>query len=235
MRLQKYIAQCGIASRRAAEKLILDGEISINGKIITELGTKVDPENDIIFFQGTPINPIKKKTYIILNKPQNHITTKNDTHDRPTVFDLLPEALQHLVPAGRLDKDTTGLLLLSNDGDFIYKITHPKFDLEKEYIVLAKGLLNQETIKQLEQGIIIENQKTYPAKISNIEHKTSSNTLFHITIHEGRKRQIRKMLEAVGHPVKKLRRIRIGHLKIEDLKTGKYRELSKQELNNFNL
>ncbi len=229
LRLQKFIAQSGLASRRAAEGLIAEGEIKVNGKVVTQMGVQIDPKKDVVEYQGQVLRVIEEHHYFLLNKPAGYLTTRKDTHGRRTVYDLLSCQYHHLVPAGRLDMDTTGLLVLSNDGDFVYRLTHPSFELEKEYMVTCKGEMTEDTFAHLEQGVMIENRKTSPAKVSKIK-RLKGQTFFHLTIHEGRKRQVRMMCDKVGHQVIKLKRVRIGPLQIDDLPEGQFRTLSPVEL-----
>lgn len=228
MRLQKYLAESGVSSRRKAEEHIAQGLVKVNGEIITTLGYKVNPATDIVLFMDQKIEPVQNHSYILLNKPAGYLSTCSDTHNRQTILDLLPNN-KRLFPVGRLDKDTEGLLIITDDGDFAYKLTHPKHKIEKEYLVTCNGKLDEATKTKLEKGVVIENKKTALAQI-DIKKRDQNSTTLHITIHEGRKRQIRNMFEIVGHKVHYLKRIRIGQLTLDSLSTGSYRYLNDQEL-----
>ena len=233
MRINKFIANNSQYSRRHADKLILSGKILLNGKPHFELGSEIDPEKDTIEIVGTntKISATQtKKVYIAFNKPQNIVTTREDELNRPTIMKILPPEFKNLKPAGRLDRDTEGLILLSNDGEFIYKQTHPKFNVVKEYNGIIKGALTPAEKRKLESGIIIDGKKTAPAKIT-ITQKNNQKTFLKIEIHEGRKRQIRKMFDSVGHPVEYLQRIRIGCITLGDLEVGHFRYLTPREIN----
>ncbi|WP_330381817.1 pseudouridine synthase [Defluviitalea phaphyphila] len=229
IRLQKYLANAGIASRRKAEKYILEGKVKVNGKVITNLGTKINTEKDLVYFNDKKVCVKNKKVYILLNKPENYITTANDQFDRPTVMDLLPSISERVYPVGRLDYNTSGLLLLTNDGELTYKLTHPKHHISKTYIAKVKGIPDENSLNKLRKGIVIDGYKTSPAKIKLVR-KFSENSEIEITIYEGRNRQVRKMCEAIGHPVLKLKRIAIGKIFLKDLPLGKYRYLTKEEI-----
>lgn len=222
IRLQKYIAGCTNYSRRKAEELIEQGRISVNGEVVTKQGVSVHPSRDTVTLDGKKLTPIEEHIYIILHKPAGYLSTKSDTHDRKTVIDLVPE--KNVYPVGRLDKDTEGLLLLTNDGDFAYQVTHPKFEHEKEYTVHLKSPLSPTQKEKIERGIIIDGSKTSPCEITNIK-----NNICNITIHEGKKRQIRRMFEAVGNHVIYLKRIRIGQLKLGTLKKGEYKVITRSQ------
>lgn len=228
MRLQKYLAMAGVASRRAAEEIILDGRVCVNGEKCTTLGTKVT-ENDTVTVDGEQINIETKKYYIMLNKPVGYVTTVSDEEGRPTVMDLVTDISKRLYPVGRLDINTEGLLLMSNDGDFTYKITHPKHKLDKTYEVWVSGNAQPNAIKKLEQGVYIDGKKTYPAKVDVIDHMQKSAVLS-ITIHEGRNRQVRKMCAAVGFKVMALKRVAEGGLILGNLPVGKWRHLNDNEV-----
>ncbi|MBR5505722.1 MAG: rRNA pseudouridine synthase [Clostridia bacterium] len=229
MRLQKYLALSGVASRRAAEQIITDGRVTVNGQKITELGTKVT-ESDEVCVDGAPVKPEGKKMYIMLNKPVGYVTTVSDEQGRPTVMDLLGDVNARVYPVGRLDFNTEGLLLLSNDGDFTYKVTHPKHKLDKTYEVLVTGKAKANAIRLLEGGVVIDGRRTAPAKVDVAEAGKGSAVLT-ITIHEGRNRQVRKMCSAVGFKVLGLRRIFEGGLTLGNLPIGKWRHLSPAEIN----
>lgn len=215
MRLQRFIALNTDYSRRKAETLINKGRISANNKT-AKIGQSIDPLKDRIKIDNKLIKPLEKRITIMLNKPAGYITTKKDPHAKKTVMDLIPYT--DLFPIGRLDKDTEGLLLLTNDGDLAYKLTHPKFEHEKQYMVELKKPITQSEIQKLEKGIIIDNKKTAPCKITN--HKENK---LNITLHEGRKRQIKRMFEYLGNKVIYLYRLRIGKLKLGNLKKGTYK------------
>jgi 23S rRNA pseudouridine2605 synthase len=229
IRLQKFLAECGIASRRKAEELISRGEVSVDGTTITEMGYKLDPARQEVRFRGARVVPKKTHTYILLNKPKGYVTTMSDPQGRPIVTSLLKNVDARVFPVGRLDLDTEGALLLTDDGDLAHKILHPRYESTKTYEVLVKGTIRQEIIRELEQGIEIDGRKTWPAKISKVRKRGADSRLT-ISIHEGRKRQIRKMCAAVGHPVINLKRIAYGKLQLGSLKSGAYRYLTAEEM-----
>jgi 23S rRNA pseudouridine2605 synthase len=228
-RLQKIIAAAGITSRRAAEELIAEGRVRLNGKVVTELGTKADASKDHIKVDGKLINPKQPPTYIMLNKPVGFVTTMSDPEGRPTVQDLLKGVKVRVYPVGRLDYNTEGLLLLTNDGDFAHLITHPKHEFPKTYLAKVKGVVDDNFLSELERGIYLDDGKTAPAKIKKVR-KEAANSWLEITIHEGRKRQVRRMFDRVGHSVIKLKRIRTGNLSLGDLPEGAYRFLTPIEV-----
>lgn len=229
MRLNKFISSNSEFSRRKADELIQAGKVFINNKKNQTLGIQIDPEKDKVEINGKIITAKTEKIYLALNKPADHITTRHDEQNRKTVMDLVPK-IPNLKPVGRLDKDTEGLLLFSNDGEFINKYTHPRFECKKEYFVKIAGLLSDEKKSELENGIKIDDKKTSKAKIRIIKCSKKQTTLT-ITIHEGRNRQIRKMFASLGHDVKYLQRIRIGKISLGPLKKGKYRKLTPREIN----
>lgn len=230
-RLQKLIARAGIASRRAAEELISQGRVSINGHVIKELGAKADPDRDRILVDGKPLRfRTGPSTVVLLHKPRGVVTTKNDPEKRSTVYDLLPRQYQHVHPVGRLDYDTAGILLLTDDGELTQMLTHPSHGVEKVYSARVRGLVPLTTIKKLEAGIYLEDGKTAPCRI-RMRAQTENNSLVELTLHEGRNRQVRRMLEAVGHPVSALRRIRFGGLDLEGVPVGTFRVLLPGEVN----
>ena len=227
MRLQKYMADCGIASRRACEQLIKDGRVQINGVTVTELGVKVQ-EGDKVTFDGSLIKPVSKRVYIMLYKPDKVMSTVSDPEGRTTVLDLVDEKVR-LYPVGRLDYHTEGLILLVNDGDVAYHLTHPKFEIEKEYLVTIQGEISKEEILKLQAGVIIDGQKTAPSKV-RVTEITDHTTSLSVIIHEGRNRQVRKMFEAVNKKVIHLTRFRHGELVLTGLKPGQWRHLTKEEI-----
>jgi len=232
VRLQRYIAMCGIASRRNAEELISDGKISVNGSKVTEQGVRVEIGKDKVSYLGKLIKPTEKKYYIMLNKPVGYVSTVKDQFDRPTVVDILSEDIDdRLYPVGRLDFDTEGLLLMTNDGDFSYKITHPKHKINKTYIAILNGGITIKGIQKLREGVTLaDGFTTSPAKVEIIDAK-SGTTAVKITIHEGKNRQVRKMFEAVGSKVKELRRISIDTIELGNLPIGRWRYLTSHEIN----
>ncbi len=228
IRLQVFLSRNGVCSRRRAFVLIQGGDVAVNGGVVREPSLPVDPSRDKIHVKGREIKQ-KSYAYILLNKPRGYVTTKADRFAAKTVFDLLPLRYAHLVPVGRLDKDTQGLLLLTNNGDVTYQLTHPRFNVDKIYAVCIKGKLEITARKRLEGGVVIEGKKTAPARIKSVGYQHNV-TEFLMTMHEGRKRQIRLMLAKVGHTVISLKRIQQGPLKLGTLKTGKFRELTKHEI-----
>ena len=229
-RLQKYLANCGVASRRKCEELISNGLVKVNTKVVTELGTKINPEVDIIEYNGKIIKPNDEKVYILLNKPIGYITTSHDQFDRDSVLDLV-KVKERVVPVGRLDMYTSGALLLSNDGDFVYKITHPKHEITKTYTVTLKGIITENEVEKLRNGVKIEDYTTKPAKVRILKtDKEKNQSRLEITIHEGKNRQVRKMCESIGRKVLALHRSQIGNLRVKDLKIGTWRYLTKKEV-----
>ena len=228
VRLQKYIADCGVASRRKAEELIQQRRVKVNGTLVTEMGIKVS-DADLVEVDGKVIKPENKKVYIMLNKPSGYVTTVKDQFGRPTVIDLLKGVRERVFPVGRLDYETTGLLILTNDGDFAYKMTHPKHKIEKTYLATIAGIPTDEEISRFERGLKIEDYITAPAKLKIITKKERT-CVVEVTIHEGRNRQVRKMCEAIGHPVLSLKRISLGKLTLGNLAEGDWRELTRDEV-----
>ena len=229
-RLQKYLANCGIASRRKCEEFILQGKVEVNGKIIKELGTKINPNKDIIKFENKIVKESNKEVYILLNKPIGYVTTADDQFGRDTVLDLV-KVRERIVPVGRLDMYTSGALILTNDGDFVYKVTHPKHEIEKTYTVTVKGIVQQNEVEQLRQGVKIEDYITKPAKVKILKTDVEKGiSRLEITIHEGKNRQVRKMCEAVGRKVLALHRSKIGNIGVKDLELGKWRYLNSKEI-----
>lgn len=224
-RLQKVLAKAGIASRRKAEELIRDGKVRVDGKVVTEMGTQVDPETQNIECDGSPVSAQEKKIYILLHKPGGFLSTVHDPQGRPIVTDLLHGIKARLYPVGRLDLDTEGALLLTNDGELAQKVLHPSHEVNKTYVAKIKGRPSSKNLGALSRGIELEGRKTWPADIE-VLHADPQATTIKIVIHEGRKRQVRKMFAAVGHPVLQLKRTAYGQLELGDLAPGKYRFLS---------
>ena len=234
-RLQKFLANSGVASRRKCEELIQQGKIKVNGKVVTELGTKIDSDKDKIEYNGKVIKPQNEKIYILLNKPIGYITTVKDQYNRPTIMELIKGVKVNVVPAGRLDMYTSGALLLSNDGEFINKITHPKNEIEKTYNVTVRGKVTNEDVDKLINGVEIENNgETYTTKkakvkILKIDNEKNLSRL-QITIHEGKNREVRKMCEAIDKKVLALHRAKIGNLTVKDIPLGKWKYLNENDL-----
>ena len=230
-RLQKFLAQNGIASRRKCEEYILQGKVKVNGNVVTQLGTQIDPEKDEIKFLNELVkNTNAKHIYILLNKPIGYITTVKDQFNRETVMDLI-DIKERLVPVGRLDMYTSGALILTNDGNFVYKITHPKHEITKTYNVTLKGKITKDEVENLKAGVVIDDYKTKPAKVRILkidEEKDISRV--EIIIHEGKNRQVRKMCEAIGKKVLALHRSKIGDIGVQNLKIGKWRYLTESEV-----
>lgn len=232
-RLQKYLAECGVASRRKCEEIILAGKVKVNGQVIIQLGTKVVSGKDKVEIDGKEIL-LEKKVYILLNKPVGYVTTVSDEKERPTVMELLDGVKEKVVPVGRLDMFTSGLLLLSNDGEFIYKVTHPKHETTKTYIVKTRGVPTEKDLEKLRVGIKIEDYTTSPAKVELLlKDNTNDISRIWIQIHEGRNRQVRKMCEAIGLSVIALKREGVGDLTCEGVERGKWRYLTDEEVKNI--
>ncbi len=228
-RLQKIIAQAGIASRREAEKIITDGRVAVNGEVVTELGTKADAGTDRITVDGKPIIVEGRKRYILLYKPVGYMTTMKDPGGRPIVIDLLKDINERVYPVGRLDYNTEGLLLLTNDGALANRLAHPSHEVDKGYLVRVRGQASPSQIKHLQLGVKLEDGMTAPAQVELFK-ESEQNCWISITIHEGRYRQVRRMCEAVGLTVVRLKRSRYGSLEIGELKPGQYRELTPVEV-----
>ena len=230
MRLQKFIAECGIASRRNAEKIIESGRVTVNGELVDYMGCVINPEEDVVEIDGRVIEPENKKYYIVLNKPKNYVTTVSDDLGRPTVMQLVSDINARIYPVGRLDFDTTGLLIMTNDGEFANILTHPKHVVNKTYIARIDKPLDENQLDRLRNGIDLDGVLTSPAKAENIKRPLKGFEV-KITIHEGKNRQVRRMLDAVGANVMSLKRISVGSLTLGNLPEGKWRRLSDAEIN----
>ncbi|HNV24569.1 MAG TPA: pseudouridine synthase [Candidatus Omnitrophota bacterium] len=226
--MQLFLSHNGLCSRRKAFDFIQKGLVKVNDAIIREPSFRVDEKKDVVCLDGKKVIA-KKFQYVLLHKPGGYVTTVSDRFAEKTVFDLLPLCYSHLAPVGRLDKDTEGLLLFTNDGDLAYRLTHPKFNVYKKYFVRISGLLKESQKERIQKGVVVDDKKTAPAKIENIIWRGNETELF-LTIHEGRKRQIRLMFPQVGHSVVYLRRVMQGPLQLGDLKKGQYRELKDFEV-----
>jgi len=232
IRLQKYMADCGIASRRKCEEHILKGLVKVNGKVVTQLGLRIDTDKDKVEFCGKKVeNSGNKKVYVLLNKPIGYVTTVKEQFDRPTVMDLVKGVKTRIVPVGRLDMYTSGAIILTNDGDFIYKVTHPKYEIEKTYIVTVRGKVSDEEVQQLRDGVKIDDYISGKAKVKIIKNDVEKNeTRLEIIIHEGKNREVRKMCESIGKKVLALHRTKIGNVEVRPLEIGKYRFLTDKEV-----
>lgn len=230
-RLQKYLAECGIASRRKCEEYISQGKVKVNGKIVTQLGLKINQNIDKVQFEGKIVEKENsKKVYILLNKPIGYVTTAKEQFGREKVLDLI-KTNRRLIPVGRLDMYTSGALILTDDGDFVYKVTHPKHEIEKTYIATVHGEVSNEEIEKLKNGVKIEDYITSKAKVKRIQYNIEKNqTRLVITIHEGKNRQVRKMCESVGKKVIALHRSKIGNVEVKDIPLGKWRYLNDKEV-----
>ena len=234
-RLQKILSAAGIASRRAAETLIREGRVTVNGKTENELGSKADPDADDIRVDGRRVKTATARRYILMYKPRGYITSRSDPQQRPTVIDLLTTGgvREYVYPVGRLDYDSEGLLLLTSDGDLAERLMHPSHGVEREYHVRVRGVPDRDALRRLEGGVMLDGRKTAPAGIEivrTIEVASGEDTLLSIVIHEGRNRQVRRMCEAVGHQVVRLRRVRIGPIHDEHIRPGEFRDLTEKEV-----
>jgi len=230
MRLVKYLARAGVASRRRSEMIIREGRVAING-ITTTIPQALVNDLDTVAVDGQNVEGPEHKYYLLLNKPSGYISTAYDTHGRPTVTDLIGDVEARLYPVGRLDADTRGALLLTNDGELAFRLTHPRYQVKKTYLAVLNGDPDHYLLNKLEKGLVIDGDKTAPARVSKIKGLTSSNSaLVKITITEGRKRQVKKMFAAIGFPVKELSRLSFAGLTVDDLSEGSYRHLNKKEI-----
>jgi 23S rRNA pseudouridine2605 synthase len=228
-RLQKIIAHAGITSRRKAEELILQGQVEVNGKVVRTLGAKADPEKDHIKLDGRLLQFRQPKVYLMLNKPRGYVSTLKDPQGRPIVMELLRGVRQRVYPVGRLDFDAEGLLLFTNDGQLAEHLMHPRYEVTRTYLVKVKGCLSDQEIRGLEGGVRLSDGMTAPCRIKKVR-KTTENSWIELTMHEGRNRQVKRMLEHAGHPVLKIKRIRFAGLELADLEGGEYRYLTGREL-----
>ncbi len=237
IRLQKFLADAGIASRRKCEEYILQGKVKVNDKIINELGVKINPNIDKVKFENKDVKYENNEyIYILLNKPIDYVTTVHEQFNRKTVMDLVKDVDKRIVPVGRLDMYTSGALILTNDGDFIYKITHPKHEITKTYTVTVRGIVSKEDVEKLENGVKIDDYITKKAKVKILKTDLQKNiSRLEIVIHEGKNRQIRKMCEAINKKVIALHRSKIGKVDVKDLKIGQWRYLTKKEIDDLKL
>jgi 23S rRNA pseudouridine2605 synthase len=230
-RLQKILSQAGIASRRASEQLMLDGRVTVNGATVRELGTKADASRDDIRVDGRRVKIVTRHRYLLLNKPRGYVTTRADEKHRPTVIDLLRGVSEYVYPVGRLDYESEGLLLLTNDGDLAARLTHPRHGVARVYEARVLGLPDERDLARLSRGLIIDGRRTEAADIALLPHaRDAKEATLVVTIREGRNRQVRRMCEAVGHPVTHLKRVAIGPIKDSTLKVGRWRELRPEEV-----
>ena len=237
MRLEKYIATSGIASRRSVKKSIQAGLVTVNGEPVLVPGHPINVETDSVEFEGKRVEPLTEHIYLMLNKPAGYLTTRRDERRRPTVMDLVADLPDTIYPVGRLDLETEGLLLFTNDGDFAYRLLHPSHEIEKTYLAWVKGVPSDDAVQRLRQGVTLPSGTTAPAKVERLRvgarlprPYNGASTKFEVVIHEGKKRQVRLMFKAVGHPVIRLKRVRIGNLRLGDLPSGQYRFLTSEEI-----
>jgi 23S rRNA pseudouridine2605 synthase len=228
-RLQKILSAAGIASRRAAEEIIIAGRVAVNGKVVTELGSRADPAQDRITVDGKAIRSEGVRSYIVLNKPVGYVTTLKDPQGRPVVTDLLKGVKERVYPVGRLDYNTEGVLLLTNDGELANRLAHPRHEVEKEYMVRVRGSVAAEQLQHLSAGVDLEDGRSAPAVVK-LTRESENNTWISITIHEGRYRQVRRMCEGIGLSVVRLKRVRYGILEAGDMKPGEFRFLTSGEV-----
>lgn len=229
IRINKYLSQCGIASRRAAEELIDQGRVRINGEVLDRQGVKVDVEADVVEVDGTQVQPVPHNVYVLLNKPVEVVTTLDDPQKRPTVKHLVKDVIARVYPVGRLDYDTEGALLLTNDGELAHRLTHPKWQVEKVYEAKVVGRFLEADAKKIEEGIVLEDGATGRAKVDVLE-ATPKYSWLKLTLTEGRKREVRQLCKAVGHPVLKLKRVSFGGIVVGSLKPGQWRMLTSEEI-----
>ena len=239
IRLQKLLSAAGVASRRAAERLIQEGRVTVNGDVVTELGTRANPEGDAIRVDGRRVTPGQRRRYLLINKPRGYVSTRSDPQRRPTVLDLIPRVRQYVYPVGRLDYDSEGLLLLTNDGELAAMLTHPRHAVERVYEAVLRGVPSATRLRRLASGVSLDGRRTAPAHVRLLggrrptatgSAKPRDQSRVQITLREGRNRQVRRMFEAIGHQVIRLRRVQLGPLRVHGLKPGDHRELSGVEV-----
>jgi 23S rRNA pseudouridine2605 synthase len=229
MRLNRYLAACGLCARRKCEALILEGRVAVNGDVAVNLGTTVDPRHDRVTLDGAPVSPPPGRTYLLLNKPKGYLTTASDPKGRRTVMDLLPHGCGRLFPVGRLDSDTTGLLLLTDDGKLAFRVAHPRYGVEKKYVAVVAGRPSERDLDKLRDGVELDDGPARPARVRMLSRGFERSSV-EIIVHEGRKRQVRRMFEAVGHTVIDLARTGVAFLDLGELKPGSHRALKTDEV-----
>ena len=239
VRLQKILSTAGVASRRSAEQFIQDGRVSVNGSIVTQLGTRANPDSDTVRVDGRRVTPEQRRRYLLINKPPGYVSTRSDPQRRPTVLDLIPRVRQYVYPVGRLDYDSEGLLLLTNDGELAASLTHPRYAVERVYEAVLRGVPSVARLRRLTSGMSLDGRRTAPARVNLVSKhrgaavgtaKTRNQSRVQITLTEGRNRQVRRMFKAIGHEVIRLRRIQLGPLRVRGLKPGDHRELTPGEV-----
>ena len=228
VRLQKFLAEAGVASRRASEEIIAAGRVTVNGTVVQELGTKVDPDHDRVQVDGRPIR-VKRKVYLALNKPRGLVCSRNDEQGRPTIFDLLPKEWRHLHSVGRLDFNSEGLIFLTNDGDFSLHLTHPRYGVRKRYVAMIDGSVDAEMLRLFMRGVVYEGEK-FKAEKARLVAGGQSKSVVELELAEGKYREVRRLFESQGRTVKKLQRIQIGKIKLGELPPGKWRTLTDGEI-----
>ena len=229
VRLQKVLAAAGVASRRAAEQMIAEGRVEVNGRLVTEQGLRVDPARDTIRVDGARIPPARHHVYVVLNKPRGVVSTMDDPEGRPTLVDYLGRRKERLFHVGRLDTDTEGLILLTNHGEFAHRMAHPSYEVKKTYVAEVEGFLDNKTLKRLSKGVSLDDGPVKPDAVKLI-NRTDNRSMLSITLHEGRNRIVRRMMDAVGHPVRRLSRTQIGPVRLGQLAPGEVRDLTRDEL-----
>jgi len=229
IRLQKLLAQSGVASRRKCEELMLDGEVEVDGEVVTRLGTKVDPRTAVIRVSGLRLPPVSEHVYLVLHKPRGVVSTMSDPEGRPTLEDLVADRPERLFHVGRLDTDTSGLILLTNDGDFAHKMAHPSYEVDKTYVAEVDGEVTKDTVAALLAGVELDDGPVRPTEV-RVVASTRPKSIVELVIHEGRNRIVRRLLDHLGHPVRKLSRIRFGPVRLGGLPSGELRELTNDEL-----
>ncbi len=228
VRLQKFLADAGVASRRASEQLIVAGQVQVNGELVRKLGSKVDPLHDHVTVDGKPVR-IKRKLYIALNKPRGCVCSRKDEHQRPTIYELLPKEWDNVYSVGRLDYDTEGLIFLTNDGEFALRLTHPRYGIRKKYVALVTGRVEVEMMQKFVQGVFHDGEKLKAEKARIISASLSKSTV-ELELSEGKNREVRRLFESQGKTVKRLERVQVGKIKIGELKPGKWRTLTESEI-----
>ncbi len=229
VRLQKHLAQSGVASRRRCEELMLGGLVEVDGEVVTRLGTKIDPRTAVVRVEGRRLPPVSDHVYLALNKPRGVVSTMSDPQGRPTLSDLVVHRPERLFHVGRLDTDTEGLILLTNDGDFAHRVAHPSYELEKTYVAEVRGDLDQRTLKRIREGVVVEDRAVQVHRATVVDSLDRSS-IVELTIHEGRNRIVRKLFDQVGHPVRRLTRTVVGPVSVRGLRPGELRDLTGEEL-----